>query len=192
MAEDLRKMVESLPQGLRSIRNRAMLVLGSAGAFRRSELVALNIEDLRFVDEGLEVLVRRSKTDQEGRGRTVAIPYGSQLFTCPVRSVQAWLDVLGASEGPLFRQISADGIREHRASDGAVDRLVKASARQIGLNGVSAHSLRAGLATTAYLSGKSDRAIQEQGRWVSIASVNRYVRDARVWKEENAAAGIGL
>ena len=195
---ELKAMVELVPDSVQGKRDRAMLLLGFAGAFRRTELVGLNVGDVKKVREGLEVTVRRSKTDQEGQGRTVAIPFGSHHDTCPVRAVSDWLDVLAdlgeraPKKKPLFRPVKHDVVGSVRASDKAVDRLVKRLADKTELEEVSAHSLRAGLATAAYLSGKSDRAIMKQGRWVSTASVNRYIRDGKLWKDDNAAGGIGL
>lgn len=192
---DLKIMVQQIGDDLQGTRDRAMVLLGFAGAFRRSELVGLNRDDVKAVREGLEVTVRRSKTDQEGQGRTVAVPYGSHHDTCPVRAMMDWLAVLDVQHpagGALFRPVKHTMVEPIRASDKAVDRLVKRLAIAASLPEVSAHSLRAGLATAAYLSGKSDRAIMQQGRWTSTASVNRYIRDGKLWKDDNAAGGIGL
>jgi hypothetical protein len=87
-AKDIRAMLDELPAGLLGLRDRALITLGFAGAFRRSELVALDVADLAFVSEGLEAIVRRSKTDQEGEGLTKVIAYGSDPATCPVRALQ--------------------------------------------------------------------------------------------------------
>jgi integrase len=87
-----------------------LLLLGFAGALRRSELVALDIEDIELVDDGLKVLVRRSKTDQEGEGRIVAMPFGSDPATCPVRSLRRWLDVAGIAEGAVFHRERGDPV----------------------------------------------------------------------------------
>jgi site-specific recombinase XerD len=88
---DLRQMIAALPDSERGLRDRALLLVGFAGAFRRSELVSLDVEDLEFSRSGLAVTLRRSKTDQEGQGRRIGIPYGTNELTCPVRSLQAWL-----------------------------------------------------------------------------------------------------
>jgi integrase len=192
LPEQLRAMMAALPSTPRGIRDRAMIVLGFAGAFRRSEIVALNVEDLTFTDDGLVVTVHRSKTDQEGAGSKVGIPYGSNRRTCPVRSVRAWIETADIAEGPLFRGITRGGITDRRASDQAVDRAVKRAAKAAKIEGdFSAHSLRAGLATSAARAGKGDRAIMRQGRWRSRGMVDRYVREVSLF-ENNAAAGIGL
>ena len=103
---DIRAMVAALPEGLLGIRDRTLLLVGFAGAFRRSELVGLDVEDVAFTREGLVVTIRRSKTDQEGQGQKVGIPYGSHPSTCPVRALQAWLEASGITSGPPvpFRQ----------------------------------------------------------------------------------------
>jgi site-specific recombinase XerD len=95
-------MVASAGDGLRGLRDRALLLLGFAGAFRRSELVALNLEDLEFCEHGLRVTIRRSKTDQEGEGTTIAIAQGS--FACPAKAVQDWIEMARIIEGPIFRR----------------------------------------------------------------------------------------
>ncbi len=157
---ELRVMLDALPDDLRGVRDRAMLLLGFAGAFRRSELVAIDIEDLAFTDDGLEVTLRRSKTDQEGEGRKVGIPFGSTPVTCPVRAVKAWTAVAAIESGALFRTISRSGrLESGRASDQAVARLVKRVAQRVGIDPstVAGHSLRAGLATSAAKAGKSER-----------------------------------
>ncbi len=107
--EVIRRMVEQLPDNLLGIRDRALLLVGFAGAFRRSELVGLNVDDIAFTDEGLVVTLRRSKTDQEGEGRKVGIPYGSQPDTCPVRALRRWLGSAQLSQGAVFRPIDRWG-----------------------------------------------------------------------------------
>ena len=187
-------MVEALPVDARGLRDRALLVVGLAGGFRRSELVALEVADLAFTDDGLVVTVRRSKTDQEGEGATVGLPYGGNPDTCPVRVLRAWLEAHGIESGPAFREVTRAGVvTERPASDRAVDRAVKRAAKAAGLDvdRLSAHSLRAGLATSAARAGKADRAIMRQGRWKSRTMVDRYVREASLFRE-NAATGIGL
>jgi len=96
-------MVASGNGSLRALRDRAALLLGFAGAFRRSELVALNVEDLEETPEGLLITVRRGKTDQEGLGRKVAIPRGA--IACPIAALRAWLDAAAITEGALFRRV---------------------------------------------------------------------------------------
>ena len=106
------------------VRDRALLLVGFAGAFRRSELVSLNVRDLKFTNDGLTVTLRRSKTDQEGSGRKVGIPYGSSPETCPVRSLRAWLEASGIESGPVFRPINrlwSDSAQSPFGPGGGVD-----------------------------------------------------------------------
>lgn len=107
--ELLRQIVTALPNDRRGIQSRAVLLLGFAGAFRRSELVALQIADLAWVDEGLIVIVRRSKTDQEGEGYAKGIPYGADRATCPVHAVRRWLTAARITSGPVFRALTPRG-----------------------------------------------------------------------------------
>jgi site-specific recombinase XerC len=109
LTDDIRAMVDATHAGLIGARDRALILLGFAGAFRRSELVGLDIADCAFGKDGLTVTLRRSKTDQEGAGRKIGIPYGSNPETCPVRTIRAWLEQAGIGTGPLFRSISRHG-----------------------------------------------------------------------------------
>jgi len=169
-------------------------LVGFAGAFRRSELVGLDIGDLEFGRDGLVVTVRRSKTDQEGQGRRIGIPYGSHPETCPVRAAQYWGDVLDTASGPLFRRIDRHGhLGAGRLSDKAVALIIKRCARSAGLGSadLAGHSLRAGLATAAAAAGVSERAIMAQTGHRSLATVRKYIREGSLFLE-NAAGKVGL
>jgi site-specific recombinase XerD len=193
--EVLRQLVHVLPPDSRiGLRDQALLVVGFAGAFRRSELVALDIEDLTFSAEGLVVQVRTSKTDQERVGVSVGLPYGSAPATCPVRTLRAWLEAAAIREGAVFRSVSRHGRVGARLLPRDVARVLQRAAAAAGLDAsrYAGHSLRAGLATTAAKSGKTSWAIMRQGRWGSSAMLDRYVRDAQLLDADNAAAGIGL
>lgn len=175
-------------------RDRALLALGLAGGFRRSEIVSLDVSDLDFRTEGLVITLRRSKTDQEGEGRKVALPYGSTPATCPVRAVRAWLSAASITEGPVFRSVNKAGrVAVERLSDRSVANIVKGAAERAGLDpaAYAGHSLRAGLATAAAKAGKSERAIMRQTGHKSERMVRRYIRDASLF-DDNAAGGIGL
>lgn len=191
---DIKAMVSALSDNLLGIRDRALLLVGFAGGFRRSELVALDVEDLEFKREGLVITLRRSKTDQEGEGRRIGIPYGSNYETCPVRSVQNWIDQSGISSGPVFRSVNRHGnLQTGRLSDKAVALVVKRCAEAAGLDAskYSGHSLRAGLATSAAAAGASERAIMNQTGHRSRAMVRKYIREGNLFND-NAAAQLGL
>src|SRR6185436_10254395 len=139
--------------------------LGFAGAFRRSELVGLDVEDCAFGKDGLSITLRRSKTDQQGAGRKIGIPYGSNPETCPVRALQTWLELAGITSGPLFRSLNRHGrIQPGRLSGIDVARVVKKLAERAGLDAgkYAGHSLRAGHATSAAIAGASERSIMNQ------------------------------
>jgi len=191
---DLRRMVRALPESNAiGKRNRALLLLGFAGAFRRSELVGLDIADVVVTGDGLVVTLRRSKTDQEGAGRTVGIPYGSDPTTCPVRATTGWIAAAGLTAGPLFRSITRHGKVQGRLSDWAVAQVVKAAATGAGLDPAlyAGHSLRAGLATAAAQAGVSERAIMAQTGHKSLPMVRKYIRAGSLF-QDNAAAKVGL
>jgi integrase len=192
LAEDLRKMIARIPEGPLGLRDRALLLVGFAGAFRRSELVALNCEDLEFTGEGLVVTLRRSKTDPEGQGRKIGIPHGS-TDSCPVRALGAWLTAAAIDSGPLFRSINRHGRIGGRLSDKAVALVVKRRVLAAGLDPerYSGHSLRAGLATSAAAAGASERSIMLQTGHRSVAMVRRYIREGELFRD-NAAAKTGL
>ncbi|MBC7545211.1 MAG: tyrosine-type recombinase/integrase [Candidatus Sericytochromatia bacterium] len=194
LTADLQTMLARLPQTRQGTRDRALLLVGFAGAFRRSELVGLDVADVLFHSEGLVITLRWSKTDQEGQGTTVGIPFGRVAETCPVQAMRAWLDLAGISEGPVFRAINRhDGVQPGRLTDRAVALIVKRTALMAGLDpaAFAGHSLRAGLATQAAINGVSDRAIMKQTRHKTRAMVDRYVRDASVFRD-NAGGGVGL
>jgi integrase len=194
LTKDLRAMLRTLPGNLLGTRDRALLLIGFAGAFRRSELVALQLEDCAFTTDGLVITLRRSKTDQEGEGRKVGIPYGSNLDTCPVRSLRAYLEASGIVTGPLFRPINRHGrMGERGLSPFGVALVVKRYAVAAGFDGsrYAGHSLRAGLATSAAAAGVSERAIMDQTGHKSTSMMRRYIREGSLWRE-NAAACVGL
>ncbi len=194
LTADVRRMIEALPDNRAGQRDRALLLLGFAGGFRRSEIAALNVDDVESTDDGLVVKLRRSKTDPEGKGRSVGIPYGSTPATCPVRALTAWKNTAGFSEGALFRGVDRHGhvgsVRLHKDSVGLI---VKRAAEAAGLDPAryAGHSLRAGLATQAYLNGAGELAIMRQTGHRSLEMVRRYIRDGSLFRE-NPAARLGL
>jgi len=177
---------------LRSVRDRAVLAFGMAGAFRRSELVALRLADLERVPEGLRVTVRRSKTDQDGAGATIAIPEGRRLR--PKALLEAWLGRGGISDGFLFRRLTAGPAGVATASpmsDRAVARLVQARVVAAGYAGAdfAGHSLRAGFLTAAARSGAFVFKMREVSRHKSMQVLADYVRDAELFRDH---AGEGF
>jgi site-specific recombinase XerC len=123
-------MIHGLPDDIRGVRDQALLLVGFAGALRRSELVGLDVADVAQVDAGTLLQLRRSKTDQEGEGRLVGVPYDSRRETCPVRSLRHWLDVSDISDGPIFGSIGKGGsVSTSRLSDRSVALVVQRAAK---------------------------------------------------------------
>ena len=140
------------------------------------------------------VTIRRSKTDQEGEGRKIGIPFGSKAATCPVRALRAWLDAAGIVSGSLFRPVNRHGRpgTEHLSSR-AVAIVVKRAAELAGLDPetFAGHSLRSGLATSAAAASASERSIMDQTGHRSVQMVRRYIRDGSLFRD-NAAGQVGL
>ena len=190
LGTDLRAMLAALPGSLTGIRDRALLLVGFGGAFRRSELVALDWSDIEETAEGLVVTLKRSKTDQEGEGAKVGIPRGRTSDTCPDAALRAWKEASGG-EGPVFRSLTRHGRIGGRLSDKGVAIVVKRAAASARLDPsrFSGHSLRAGLATSAAAAGASERAIGNQTRHKSLKVLRGYIREGSLFRE-NAAATV--
>ena len=204
LTPDVVAMVEALPtvelvDGSRQLttaakRDRALLLVGFAGALRRSELAALKVADLGFGADGMRVRLRRSKADQEGEGATLGLHYGERPFSCPVRSVQDWIRHSAITEGPVFRGVDRHGNVSDRALDsGSVARIVKRAASRAGLDPMaySGHSLRAGFATQAARAGAHERAIMKHTRHKSEKVLREYIRDGQLF-DENPTDSLGL
>lgn len=191
----LRSLVAPLQSDrLADVRDRALLVIGMAGAFRRSELVAIDVEHITEDEQGYRVQLLRSKRDQEGKGALVGLPYGSNPDTCPVRTLRAWLTASGITEGPVFRGVDRHGnLATGRLTDRQVARVVQRRALAVGLpaGDFGGHSLRAGYATEAYAGGRSELSIMRGGRWNTHSAMEGYVQEGGLW-EDNAAMGLGL
>ncbi|MFC6224952.1 tyrosine-type recombinase/integrase [Hymenobacter artigasi] len=193
--------VEELKQAIRRIdletaaglRDRALLLLGFAGAFRRSELVGLNIEQLEFTERALLVHLAKSKTNQYGAVEDKAIFYAPNMDFCPVRSLRAWLNLLGRTTGPLFVKIPRAAPNqmatpsEKRLSDISINKLVQ---KRLGPD-YSAHSLRVSFVTVAVLNGQSHKAIKNQTKQKTDAMIERYTQLNNV-VSYNAAQALGL
>jgi site-specific recombinase XerD len=193
---DLRRLLTVIPSDrLDGLRDRALLLLGFAGGFRRSQLVALDLADLEETDGGLRVRIRRGGTDPAA-GREVGIPFGRHPETCPVRAVRAWRDAAGITSGPLFRAVTRGGrVAGHQLSDRSVARVVQRAAARAGLDPsrYAGHSLRSGLATAAAAGGASERAIMAQTGHRSLLAVRRTSGSVGgSLFTENAATYVGL
>ena len=176
-----------------TLRNRAMILLACTGAFRRSELVGIDVDDLMAdAEHGLEVILRRSKTNQEGQHESVLIPFARNEAQCAVRAVEAWRLRAGIEAGPLFRAIDRHGnVGARSLSSGVVAEIAKEFALLAGLepHEFAAHSLRAGWITAAAQDGRAERDMMHHSRHRNIQVFRGYVRAATKWQQH---AGIGL
>jgi integrase len=174
----LENILSSFGETLRDRRDRALLLLGFYGAFRRSELVALDFGSLSWSHDGLTVQIARSKTDQERKGRAVDVSRGSGLM-CPVAALEAWLAATCIDQGPLFRRVSSSGsLGAQRLSAEAANLIVKSRVETAGYESqhYSGHSLRAGFVTEAALAGWPTWRIREQTGHASDETLARYIR----------------
>jgi integrase len=188
----LRQLVATCDQSTRGRRDRALLLIGFAGALRRSELVALQVEDVAIVAGGLRLRIARSKTDPAGQGAEIGLPRGKHIETCPVRAFEAWQDVAKRRAGPLFRRISTAG----RIGDTALhpDAVRRILAHRVGMAGIvvdgverlSAHALRAGFITEAYDRGVRDQDIMRHTRHRDLRTMRGYVQRAGLLAESPA------
>lgn len=195
-SKDLKRMVETLGKDPRSLRDKAIILLGFATACRRSELVALEVEDLREHKEGVIVEVRRSKSDQDGEGLLKLVRYGKDPKSCPVRSLMTWLARTSIKSGKVFRSISNDlKVTEKPISALGISRAIKRAATNAGLNAslLGAHSLRAGFVTEADSRGARTSDIMTQTGHKSMRMILIYTRyNVDEQFETSTALDVGL
>ena len=183
---DLRKLVRACGTTLAGARDRALFLLGFAGALRRSELVGMNFADLSWTEDGLVLLITRSKTDAEGAGARIGISRGKAVETCPVTALHDWLTKSGIVDGPVFRKVNRGGaVEQGRLTAGAVRQVLVKRASQAAITNtwaepVSPHGLRAGFVTAAYCNGVPDEEIMGHSRHRSLTSMRTYVRRAKL------------
>ena len=188
----LRQLLATCDQSARGRRDRALLLFGFVGALRRSELVALQVEDVAVVAGGLRLRIRRGKTDQAGQGAEIGLPRGRHVETCPVRAFEAWQAVAKRKAGPLFRRISTGGgIGDTALHPDAVRRILAHRVRMAGLtvdgfDRLSAHALRVGFITEAYDKGVRDEDIMRHTRHRDLRTMRGYVQRAGLVSESPA------
>jgi site-specific recombinase XerD len=177
LISDLKKLInvidESKENNKRKIRDKALLLIGFSGGFRRSELVDIEYEDVEFVSEGVKIFVKKSKTDQSGEGMTKAIPYFDNKNFCPVKSLKKWIEIINFKNSKIFN-----------ISDKNVALIIKKYANQAGLDGhnYAGHSLRSGFATSTAESGAEERNIMAMTGHKSTEMVRRYIKEANLFK----------
>jgi len=176
---------EQKKEEIKKLRDRSIILIGFSGGFRRNEIVSLDYEDLDFVEEGLKINLRRSKTDQFGEGSVKGVPYFEYSQYCPVLSLKKWVEKSNIDSGPLFRRFSKGSkLTENRLTDQTVALLIK---KYLDLAGIesknySGHSLRSGFATSAAESGAGERSIMAMTGHKSTEMVRRYIKEANLFK----------
>ena len=187
-AELVAKCIRRIPVDLEGLRDRALILIGFAGTFRRSELVALDLEDVERRPQGIVLRLRRSKTDQAGEGRIKAIPAGKRLR--PVAALDAWLAAARITEGPIFRPIARSGhVGPGRLCDRQVARIVKKRARAAGLDPklFAGHSLRSGFLTTAGEHGADLRRAADHAHHAKLDTTRGYMQISDAFKDHAGA-----
>lgn len=189
------RMVEPLTDSLIDVRDRALLLIGFAGAFRRSELAELRFTDITEVEDGLRIILRKSKTDQEGKGLVKGIPYGEDEKTCPVRAWKAWVRAAGMTEGQAFRSLGKanEPALGNSLSGQRIACVIKARAKAVKLDPAqfSGHSLRSGLITAAVQAGQQERDIMRQSGHKHLPTMRGYIHEGSLFTN-NVAAKVGL
>ena len=170
---------------IKKLRNRTLILIGFGGGFRRTELISIDYEDLDFVEEGVKITLRRSKTDQFGEGLIKGLPYFTNEKYCPVTSLKNWINLSKIKNGPIFRRFAKSSIlTKHRLTDQSVALLIKDYLRLAGIENqnFSGHSLRSGFATVAAESGADERSIMSMTGHKSSQMVRRYIKEANLFK----------
>lgn len=188
----LTRHIRSQPDSHKQRRDLALILLAFFGAFRRSELVAIRVEDLKWEEDGLIVFLPRSKTDQTGEGVARALPYGTAEI-CPLRALRSWLEHAAIQEGPVFRAVTRwDRVQEKPLNPGAVNHILKGLAAACGFDfadSLSSHSFRRGMSTSAAREKVDFELIKKQGGWKSDATVWEYIEEGQRMTE-NAATTL--
>ena len=189
LINNLKEIVDAIDQQnkeeVKKLRDRAIILIGFSGGFRRNEIVSLDYEDLDFVQEGLKINLRKSKTDQFGEGFVKGLPYFDNSQYCPVVSMQKWIEISKINTGALFRRFNkGSNLSENRLSDQTVALLIKEYLKLVGIDSknYSGHSLRSGFATSAAESGAEERSIMAMTGHKSTEMVRRYIKDANLFK----------
>ncbi|MDC0984014.1 site-specific integrase [Candidatus Pelagibacter sp.] len=170
---------------IKKLRDRSIILIGFSGGFRRNEIVSLDYEDLDFVEEGLKINLKKSKTDQFGEGSLKALPYFNNPQYCPVISIRKWIEISNISSGALFRRfIKGSKLSVNRLTDQTVALLIKEYLKLAGMESknYSGHSLRSGFATSAAEAGVEERNIMAMTGHKSTEMVRRYIKEANLFK----------
>jgi len=189
LINSLKKIIDVIDnkenENIKKLRDRSIILIGFSGGFRRNEIVSLDYEDLDFVEEGLKISVKKSKTDQFGEGSVKGLPYFDNSQYCPVVSIRKWIEISKINSGPLFRRFTKGSkLSDYRLSDQTVALLIKYYLTIAGIDSrnYSGHSLRSGFATSAAESGAEERSIMAMTGHKSTEMVRRYIKEANLFK----------
>ena len=189
LINNLKRLINVIDQQkkeqIKIFRDRTIILIGFSGGFRRNEIVSLDYDDLDFVEEGLKINIKRSKTDQFGEGSIKGLPYFDNSQYCPVVSLKNWIDIAKINSGSLFRRFSKGSrLTEKRLTDQTVALLIKEYLKLAGVDNknYSGHSLRSGFATSAAESGAEERSIMAMTGHKSSEMVRRYIKEANLFK----------
>ena len=189
LINNLKKIInvidEQKKEKIKILRDRTIILIGFSGGFRRNEIVSLDFDDLDFVEEGLKINIKRSKTDQFGAGSTKGLPYFENSQYCPVVSIQKWIEISKINSGALFRRFTkGSNLSEKRLTDQTVALLIKEYLDLAGIDSTnySGHSLRSGFATSAAEAGAEERTIMAMTGHKTTEMVRRYIKNADLFK----------
>ena len=195
--EEVQRLVATCIEDLAGQRDRALILIAFAGALRRSELCAIEVDHITWKTRSLELLIPKSKTDAEAEGARIGIPRGKSEATCPVRALRSWLQAAQIERGPVFRALTRHGtLRSAALSGEAVRLIVLKRARLAGIKGtllepISPHGLRAGFVTSAYRNHVPDEEIMGHSRHRSLTTMRSYVRRSKL-SQASPAGKVGL
>ena len=179
---------------IKKLRDKSIILVGFSGGFRRSELISIDYEDLDFVQEGVKINIKKSKTDQFGEGMIKGLPYFTNEIYCPVTILKKWLEISKIQSGPIFRRFTKGlSLSGKRLTDQSVVLLIKAYLNLAGIDNknFSGHSLRSGFATVAAESGAEERSIMAMTGHKTTEMVRRYIKEANLFKN-NALKKINI
>ena len=189
LINDLKQIIDVINKqkdpDIKKLRNKALLLIGFSGGFRRNELVSIDLDDVEFVFEGLKITLKKSKTDQFSEGFTKGIPHFENSLYCPVNNLKKWLNISKIKKGPIFTKFSKGSkITNIRLSDQSVALIIKEYLIKSGINSenYSGHSLRSGFATSAAEAGAEERSIMAMTGHKSTEMVRRYIKEANLFK----------
>jgi site-specific recombinase XerD len=189
LINDLKKLIDVINKenepDIRKLRNKAILLVGFSGGFRRNEIVSLDFEDLEFVFEGIKITIKKSKTDQFGQGMIKGIPHFENSLYCPVTNLKRWINIAKIKKGPVFIKFSKGSkITNKRLTDQSVALIIKDYLLKAGMDNknYSGHSLRSGFATSAAEAGAEERSIMAMTGHKSTEMVRRYIKEASLFQ----------